>query len=198
MTLTGLDEEIRALLEAGDVRRATTRALQELGPQVLGFLSGALGDDDADEVFSRLSVRLWKSLAGFQSRCALRTWIYVLARQEIGRYQRRARKHVNGRVPISQLADVLEDVRLRTRTTVVAERQRTVSKLRAELPIEDRTLLILRVDRRLSWDEVALAFVADPETCTEADKKRECARLRKRFQLIRERLVKRAREEAAP
>ena len=197
MGVKELDAQIRALLAAGEVCEATTVALRELGPEILGFLSGVLGNDDGDEAFSRLSVRLWQSLKGFEGRCSLRTWTYVLARQEIGRFRRDVRKHVDGRVALSELEEVLADVRSRTRSTLAAERRRMFKKLRDELPIEDRTLLILRVDRGLRWDEIALAFAVDPEAFDDDDRKREAARLRKRFQLIKDRLVERAREESA-
>lgn len=195
--MKALDAQIRVLLDAEDLHAATTLALRELGPEILGFLSGVLGNDDGDEAFSRLSVRLWRSLKGFEGRCSLRTWAYVLARQEIGRFRRDARKHVNGRVRISELEDALAEVRSRTRSTLAAARRNTFRKLREELPIEDRTLLILRVDRGLKWDEIALAFAPDPEQASDEDRKREAARLRKRFQLIKDRLVARAREESA-
>ena len=194
--MKALDAQIRALLDAEDLPGATTLALRELGPEILGFLSGVLGDDDGDEAFARLSVRLWRSLKGFEGRCSLRTWTYVLARQEIGRFRRDARKHVNGRVRISELDDALAEARSRTRSTLAAARRHIFRKLRDELPIEDRTLLILRVDRGLKWDEIALAFAPDPEQASDEDRKREAARLRKRFQLIKDRLVARAREES--
>jgi RNA polymerase sigma-70 factor (ECF subfamily) len=151
-----------------------------------------LGDVDGDEAFSAFSVRLWRSLPGFEGRCSLRTWTYVLARQEISRFRRGARKHANGRVPISEMLDVLEAVRSGTRSALAANRRHRLTKLRDELPIEDRTLLILRVDRNLSWDEIALAFAEDPEAFSEDDRKRMSARLRKRFQLVKERLLARA------
>jgi len=187
-----LEDQIRSLLAAGRVEDATTQALRELGPEILGFLSGVLGDDDGDEVFSAFSERLWLSLAGFQWRCTLRTWAYVLARHEICRFRRGARRHVEGRVPISELQEVLEAVR-KTRSTLAARRS-TLTQLRNELPVEDRTLLILRVDRNLSFEDIALAFADDPEVFSDDDIKRESARLRKRFQLIKQRLVARARE----
>jgi RNA polymerase sigma-70 factor (ECF subfamily) len=194
--MRALDAQIRVLLDAEDLHGATTLALRVLGPEILGFLSGVLGNDDGDEAFSRLSVRLWRSLRGFEGRCSLRTWTYVLARQEIGRFRRDARKHVNGRVCISELEEALAEVRSRTRSTLAAARRNTFRKLRDELPIEDRTLLILRVDRDLKWDDIALAFAPDPEQASDEDRKREAARLRKRFQLIKDRLVARAREES--
>lgn len=191
-----LDGRVRSLLAAGDTGAAATLVLRELGPEVLGFLSGVLGDADADEVYSALSERLWKSLKGFEGRCSLRTWTYVLARREITRFRKGMRRHAEGRVPLSELADVLAVPRTRTRSAVATDQQRQLTALRDELPIEDRTLLILRVDRKLRFDEIALAFADNPEAFAEVDRRREAARLRKRFQLVKQRLVARARRHA--
>ena len=191
-----LDHRARELLRAGDTGGAATLVLRELGPEVLGFLSGVLGDGDADEVFSAWSERLWRSLKGFEGRCSLRTWTYVLARREISRFRKGMRRHAEGRVPLSELQSVLAVART-AGTTMATAKQRQLTALRDELPIEDRTLLILRVDRKLSFDEIALAFAEAPETVTEVDRRREAARLRKRFQLVKQRLVARARPAAA-
>jgi DNA-directed RNA polymerase specialized sigma24 family protein len=64
-----LDDRIKALVAAGDTSRALAEALRTLGPDVLGFLSGVIGNDaDADEVFAMFSERLWKSSAPHRPR----------------------------------------------------------------------------------------------------------------------------------
>ncbi|MBC7974838.1 MAG: hypothetical protein H7138_07600 [Myxococcales bacterium] len=186
------------MLAAGDTAGATTIVLRELGPELFGFLTGVLGDVDADEVFSALSVRLWRSLSGFQGRCTLRTWVYVLARHELGRFRKGARRYADARVPISALEDVLAVARSTTRSTLATEKRVKLTSFRDELPVEDRTLLILRVDRNLAWDDIALAFADNPEAFSDEERKRESARLRKRFQLVKERLVARVRAAASP
>jgi len=192
--IPALDERVRELLASGDSRQAVTQALRSLGPEVLGFLSGVLGNDaDADEVFAATSERLWRSLGAFQWRCSLRTWTYVIARNELERFRRGARRREAGHGSISDLDGVVAAVRTETRSALRSENFAEIVRLRNELPIEDRTLLILRIDRDLAWDEIALAFVGDAETCTDEERKREAARLRKRFQLVRERLAARAR-----
>jgi RNA polymerase sigma-70 factor (ECF subfamily) len=190
------DDRVRALVAAGDVPGAVTEALRTVGPDVLGFLSTVLGNDaDSDEVFAVVSERLWKSLQSFEWRCSLRTWSHVIARHEIERFRRGARRHVQGRVPISQLAEVIAAVRTETRSAQRSARREAISRLRDELPEEDRALLVLRVDRELAWDEIALAFSEDPEHCSDEERKREAARLRKRFQILKKRLADRARAE---
>jgi len=172
--------------------------LRRLGPEVLGFLTGAIGTIDADDLFATLSERLWSSLRGFEGRCSVRTWFYVLARHEIGRFRRGARAahdKAGRRVAISAVQDVLAAAR--TTHAGRTEQCNQLIRLRDELPMDDRMLLILRVDRDLSWEEIALAFAAAPEQLSGDDRRREAARLRKRFQLVRQRLLLRARAQAS-
>jgi len=186
--MTHVDAELRPLLRAERFIEATTLVLRRLGPEILGFLSAVLGNVDGDEVFAAFSESLWRSLAAYRWKCGIRTWAYMLARQQIARHRKGAR-HQPPQVRISELEDVLQEVR-ETYTT----RRATLTRLRNELSIEDRELLILRIDRELSFDEIALLFVEDPSTADEPSLRREAARLRKRFQLIKDQLMTRVRE----
>ena len=56
---------------------------------------------------------------------------------------------------------------------------------------EDQELLLLRVDRELEFSEIAMILLSDGDSPDEAAVARESARLRKRFQLLKERLRKR-------
>jgi RNA polymerase sigma-70 factor (ECF subfamily) len=190
-----VDNLVRSLLATGDTTRAVNETLRVLGPDILGFISGVMRNDaDADDVFAAVSERLWRSFATFDWRCSLRTWTHVIAGREIIRFRRGALRHVQGRVPISQFAEILATVRTQTRPDQRSDRQRAVARLRDELPEEDRLLLVLRVDRDLPYDEIALAFSEDPESCTDEARKREAARLRQRFQILKRRLASRARD----
>ena len=194
-----IDDEVRALLKDGDVSGATTVVIRKLGPEVLGFLCGVVGDSDGNEVFSPWSVRLWRSLTTFRHVCSIRTWCYLLARREITRFKRGEKKHGEGRQPISQLEDVLEQARTESRSVAATAKQQQIARLRQELTEEDRMILTLRYDRELAWQDIARAFVDETpgeadaaETISEDELKREAARLRKRFQLVKQRLKSRA------
>jgi RNA polymerase sigma-70 factor, ECF subfamily len=189
------DERARRLVEAGEPSAAATLILRELGPEIFGFLHSALGSQaDADEVFAATSERIWRSLAAFQWRSSVRTWAYVIARNEAARFRHGARRRNAGRVTPSQLEDVVAIVRTETRSALRTEKRDKVRALREELSIDDRTLLILRIDRDLEWPAVARIFLGD-EVPADDVTKREAARLRKRFQLVKQRLAERAREE---
>jgi RNA polymerase sigma-70 factor (ECF subfamily) len=54
--------------------------------------------------------------------------------------------------------------------------------------------LVLRVDRDLQWNELAGIFLGDPSADAAALKK-EAARLRKRFQLVKEKLLEQGKQQ---
>jgi RNA polymerase sigma factor (sigma-70 family) len=189
-----LDQRVRELLAAGETEEATNEALRVLGPDILGFLYRTFRSDaDAEDVFAAVSVRLWRSLERFEWRCSLRSWVHVIARNEAQRFRRGVRRHEGGRVPISELVDLIAAVTATTRTRHQGDRELALARLREELSEEEREILVLRVDRELPWDEIALAFSEDPEHCTAAEIRRLSAALRQRYQSLKKRLAERAR-----
>ena len=89
-------------------------------------------------------------------------------------------------VPLTEASAVsrlVAEVRTETLSLYRTETKSAIHKLREELDPDDQTLLILRVDRDLGWDELARLFIADGEPTPE-NVKRESARLRKRFQVL--------------
>jgi RNA polymerase sigma-70 factor (ECF subfamily) len=176
---------IREACDAQDQTRATTLALELYGPEVLGFLHARLRHEDAaDEVFALFSHALWQALPGFEWRCTLRTFAYKIARNVASRYRREERRHVV-QVASSQWSSVMEQVRTRTRAYLRTEVKDDFRALREQLSEEDQTLLILRVDRRLQWLELAEVMLGQETSFEPEQLKTEAARLRKRFQLIK-------------
>src|SRR5579871_3493952 len=119
MTMKGLqaplDERVRARLDEGHDGGAATLVLQELGPEVFGFLVAALrSESDADEVFASTSERIWRSIRGFRWHCSLRTWVYVIARNELARYTEGARRDQKKRATPTELEGVVAAVRTET------------------------------------------------------------------------------------
>jgi RNA polymerase sigma-70 factor (ECF subfamily) len=192
----GPDASVREALAAGNLALAVTELLRSLGPEVFGFLRGVLASEaDADEVFAATSERVWRSLPAFQWQSSLRTWVYVIARHEMLRHLDGARRRERGRVTPSALEDVVAAVRTETRSALRSDKRSKLRALRDELPVDDRTLLILRVDRDLEWDAIARAFLPEGDLAGDEAIRRESARLRKRFQIIKKRLAERARQE---
>ncbi|AUX39070.1 RNA polymerase sigma24 factor [Sorangium cellulosum] len=183
---------IRARWDAGDLDGAATEVIRIYGPELYGLLlSLHPRGGEADDLFSIVCEHLWRGLAGFRWHCSIRTWAYVVARNTSRTHGevegRRARREVD-LAACSAVDRMAVAVRTETASYLRTEKRSEIEKLRDELPVADRTLLILRLDRGLAWNDLARVFLDDPGAEDEVIR-REAARLRKRFQLVRERLV---------
>jgi RNA polymerase sigma-70 factor (ECF subfamily) len=185
-----VDRDTRAALAKGDPDGAATIFLRAYGPEIFGFLVALHRDEAAaGDAFSAFAEGVWRGLPGFSWSSSLRTWAYaiarnvsVTARRREGRKQRR-----EANVGASVLDEVEQVVRSATQTFLRTERRTRLEQLRDALPENDRALLVLRVDRKLSWNDLA-RVLADAPLADDAAVVREAARLRKRFQLVKERL----------
>lgn len=183
-----LEERLQALLAAGDLRGAATEAIRGHGPQVLQVLRAVLRDEgDAREAFSQFAENLWKGLATFRGESSFKTWALRLACNAARNQRDEAWRRRGRRLATGEASALAEEVR--TRSVVRVERQRrALDKLRESLTAEEQSLLVLRLDQELSWNEVA-------EVLAEEGKPAEPAALMKRYERLKERLGKLAREQ---
>jgi RNA polymerase sigma-70 factor (ECF subfamily) len=190
------EARIRALCEARDMKRAATALLRAYGREILGFLVARLRDRDAAaEVFSLFTEALWKGLPSFRWECSARVWAYAIARHAAARYARDTRRRGRRYLALSEagpLSAIEEKVRTETFASSRTEARERAVKLRERLPIEDQTILVLRINRRLEWKDIARVMVYDGSPVTDRELQAEAARLRKRYQLAKERLRKMA------
>jgi RNA polymerase sigma-70 factor (ECF subfamily) len=190
------ERSVREACEAAQYDRATTEAVRGYGPEIFGFIYGLLRTDDAaSDAFSHFAEDLWRGLPGFAWECTLRTWAYTLARRAAYRHVRKTKRALGGMIasPLSS-QDIAAQVRTTTLAFLKTEKKTRLRALREELPPDDQVLLVLRLDKGLAWEELA-RVLADDELHDAAARKRVAARLRKRFQVVKERLIARAREE---
>jgi RNA polymerase sigma-70 factor (ECF subfamily) len=195
--IVGIEARVRAHADAADMRQAVTVLLEAYGRELFGFLITRLRDyDAAREVFGDFAEDLWKGFPGFRWKCSARVWCYTLARHAASRYVQQARRRSAHDVPLSRagpLSEIAERVRTETAIALRTETKSRISQLREQLPVDDQTLLILRVNRELSWEEIAQIMlfddVAEPDAL-----KGGATRLRKRFQLAKEKLRRMAHE----
>lgn len=180
--------QLLELLRAGRTAEAATAAIQTYGPEIYAlFASIQRNEQDAGEVFSLFCELLWRGLIGFEGRALFRTWIYTIAWNASSRYRAQQRARREELSPDSRLAQLAEEVRVTTMSRLRREQRTTIQALRETLPVEDQLLLILRVERELEWTD--LVRVMNPHMeLDEATLQRESARLRKRFQAVKERL----------
>jgi RNA polymerase sigma-70 factor (ECF subfamily) len=190
----GVEGAMMELLQKGELSLVATQALEVYGRELFAFLASVLGNQtDAQEVFSQLAEDLWRGLPNFGFRCSMRTWLYVLARHAVARFRRTPWNQANRRSGDAQLDALVAHSRTQTQPWLRTDVKDGWRSLRESLDSDDRSLLVLRVDRQLAWKDIARVTlgVESPEP---ARLTREADRLKKRFQLLKDDLRRRARE----
>jgi RNA polymerase sigma-70 factor (ECF subfamily) len=193
-----LEARIAAACKAGDKRAGATALLEGYGAELLGFLLAHLRDHDAaGEVFSQFTEDLWRGLDGFRWQCSARVWSYTLIRNAATRYGKDARKRRGRHVPLSHagpLSQIAEKVRTATLAGARTDARGRMAKLRESLRPDDQMLLVLRVNRKLGWKEIARVMWHEGEDVDDAVLETEAVRLRQRYQAVKERLRRLAEE----
>jgi RNA polymerase sigma-70 factor (ECF subfamily) len=142
------EEEIRGLTASGDLQAAATLAIRVYGAELFGFLVSLFRTQaDADDVFAATAERVWQSLGGFRWECSLRTWMYTVCRNEARRFHEGVLRHERRRAPQSEASDIAAQVRTATLPYLNSTVQTAFTQLRDTLDPEDRTILVLRLDR---------------------------------------------------
>lgn len=197
------DADIRAACDARDYDRASSVALGRYGGELLAFVSARLRSTaDGEDVFAAFAEKLWLGLPQFEWRCSLRSWCYRLVRNAANDFlslahHRRERNLTPGAQ--ARLSQLVDHVRTNTRAYLRTPVKDRMQELRETLSADDQMLLILRVDRNMAWRDLAVALsdggsdgAAPPG---DADLDKEAARLRKRFERVKDQLRELARAD---
>jgi RNA polymerase sigma-70 factor, ECF subfamily len=191
-----IENETRQAWSAGDHQRVARLVLSGYGDELYGFLLAQFRgrDADADEAFLQFSEDFWRGLPRFQWRCSIRAWCYKLARSAASRYRRAPQNRVDRRIPLSQadhpLADLVHQTRTRTQLHQQTEVKNHVRELRERLSQDEQDLLTLRIDRELSWRDVAHAMSSPDDNLDDDDLRRRETALRQRLADVKKRLRK--------
>jgi RNA polymerase sigma-70 factor (ECF subfamily) len=169
-----------------DVAERASTAIRDIGPAVYGYLCTMLEEDDAREVFSQWSEDLWRGLPGFREECTLRSWAFRLAWHATARHLRDPYRARGERFPSSAASRLAASV---ARSSMLpGGRHERLRKLRQTLRPEDQTLLHLRLDKELEWEEIASVLADDGARVS-------AVALRKRYERVKDRLARIARDE---
>lgn len=191
-----LEARLRELLAAGEDNAAVSLVIERLGPKLRGFIHAVMLDHGAaEEVWADVTLDIYRGLGSWQRERPILPWCLGVSRNACRRYwrgQRSARR--KGQTIPSQGWTFSQPQPVRTPTPIwkTTPARRALDVLRASLTPDERTLLILRVDKQLPWREVTA--VMHPELDGSASLARREAALRKRFERTLTRLRTLARQ----
>jgi RNA polymerase sigma-70 factor (ECF subfamily) len=188
MSDRSLEDRVGALLAGADSDAAATEIIQALGPKMAGFLRSVLRNDaDAADALSAWSEHVWRGIGAFRGEASVRTWAFKIAWNAAQHVRDEAWKRLGRPFATGEASRLAEQIW--TRTVERLERQRDrLAVLREALTPEEQTLLTLRVDQALSWDDVADVLSVEGSPV-------DAATLRKRYERVKDRLSRLAREQ---
>lgn len=187
------EAELRTLCDAQRWSEAATLVFERYGRELMTYLVAiARSETDGAEAFSQFTEDLWRGLPRFRWQSSARTWCYTLARNALFRVHRSVRRRGGPAIALSDapaVAQAAEQVRTATLTYLRTQVKDEVAALRERLSPDDQALLILRIDRKLPWLDVARALAGEEEL-PDDELSRRSATLRKRFGRIKSDLKK--------
>ena len=177
-----VETRVGAFLRDGEYRSAATEVIRGYGPRALGYLHRLLGNEtDAADAFSLFAEQVWRGMANFEGRSSVKTWAFKAAWSAAMKVRDDAWRRLREGFPSSAASHLADEVRTNTAIRFESLRQE-LEMLRSELTAEDQTLLALRLDQELSWEEVADVLSVDGREV-------DAAALRKRYERIKARLA---------
>jgi len=179
-----VEAEIARLLESNDLPSAAAAIVRGYGPAILAYLAALAREEDrADDAFSEFCEDLWRGLPGFRRDASVRTWVYKLAWHAWLRNEREPYRRRGGPLATEEMSRLAAEVRSTTALYLRSEAKDAVARLREQLTPAEQSLLVLRIDRGLSWLDVA-SVMSTPEEHLDAQT------VAKRFQRVKDRLRK--------
>ena len=176
-----------SLMAGGEFRGAATEVIRGYGPRALGYLHRLLGNEtDAADAFSLFAEQVWRGMPNFEGRSSVKTWAFKAAWSAAMKVRDDAWRRLREGLPSSAASHLADEVRTNTAIKFETLRQE-LEVLRAELTAEDQTLLALRLDQELTWEEVAEVLSIEGRII-------DAATLRKRYERIKARLATIVRE----
>lgn len=189
----------RAACDGGDFRTGASLLLSAYGLELRTFLFARCTRNESvvEEVFSEFLEDFWRGLPQFRWQCSARAWCYVLARHAAIRFHRSAQNRAERRLPLSEGlidAELVQKLRTETRDYERSQVKDRFQRLREQLPTEDQELLILRVNRKLPWSDIARVMLESSEPHDDEELRLKAQALRRRLVEIVRRLRQLARD----
>jgi RNA polymerase sigma-70 factor (ECF subfamily) len=171
-----VENRVRELIAIKDVREAAGLALYGSaengrydghGVRVFGYLRAIMKNDrDAKEVFAKFSRLVHKDIGSCPSDGSLKSWLYGIAYRVMVEHMKERKTRCD-----FQFART-EQRASHARASIDRWDQSSVKdvlrELCSQLPENQQTIFILRVDRNMDWEELARVFLnaqefAEPE-----------------------------------
>ncbi len=166
---------------------AAEKALRIYGGEIRGWLYRRFQcHDTVNDMYSTFSLYFWTWFPSFKWESSLRTWMYSIARRVC--YSSLTRHHE----PLSQLPQNLSALIIKENKTITTYKHPDIDAAYQNLidqflNQEEKDLLVWRIDRQMSWNEIA-QILSDEGFLDESELKKRATAIRVQFSRIKSKL----------
>jgi RNA polymerase sigma-70 factor (ECF subfamily) len=121
------------------------------------FFEHKVSDHDADELAQRTMIKAFSSLDTFQGRSTFRTYLFVIARNELNQWLRDEKKKQNAQVDLDQ-SSLDELVSSPSKQYAREEEKQRLRAALRRLPVEQQTLLEMHYWYGIAAADLAVMF----------------------------------------
>ena len=178
-----LETRIRVAIEVQEWVEAATFILTGYGPELVTYLLVLLSEHHAvTQGFSRLGSQIWRNLADCPSDVSVRTWTYQQVRQAAFDASNEHWKASEDAWSGPELTAIANKVLSGTLEYLASSSSTKGSILRRSLERDDRELLLLRIDRKFEWSQ--LAYIMTGRMLLGTELSAEVSRLKRQFDMM--------------
>jgi len=182
-----VEEQIRELHAGRAFDRAAAIAIKRYGSELQGWLANSVRDQTAArEIYSACLEQFWKALPQFRFEASIRTLFYRIARNATYRYfcgRQREDWVFDSQLVIRPVHD-----RSETRPWFRTDVKHKLRDICERLTIKQRMVLTLRVEKQMSWTDIARVMNQGEAWLNDDTLRREAATLRQQFRRLKHEL----------
>jgi RNA polymerase sigma-70 factor (ECF subfamily) len=165
-----------------DLSGTMVSLVRAYGAELRAFLYTVLGDDDAaDEVCAQAWENVWRALPRLAEPPS-RGFAYKVAWNAALDFRKNAYRRRVRRLQTSEISHIAEEIKSSLSERLA--RSDRIERLRAALEPDEQALLTLRLDRELSWREIADILSTDEQPLGDALIRKRYERLKHKLRLL--------------
>ncbi len=155
------DEELVSLFQSGDSQAFEALVTRNL-PSVYAFcFRMTLSKDEAEDISQEVFLKAWTKIAQFEKTLSFKAWLIGIARNTSIDFLRKKKPYVFSQYEThndtNTLTDSLTDsLPLADEIFESKEQQETLIQMLSEIPIEMKTILILKHQSNMTFEEIAV------------------------------------------
>lgn len=178
------DEEIIELYQGG-VDEIFKELIEKYTPLIFNFIAHIIGRKETPDIVQEVFIKVWKNLKKFDpKKASFKTWIFTIAKNSAIDYLKKRKNILFSDLENEENPNFSENIQdeelLPDQSIQRLEDSHLLNKLLNELPLLNRTILILHYQEEMTFEEIG-KILNKPQNTVKSYHHRAILELRKKL-----------------